>query len=111
MAGFEGGAAAAKGEGEGGDGNGEADSDGGVAEFSSSLGQRQRSHIVRRARAGGIRVIVCSDGMARGMDLEGVGLVVNYDVPSQPKTYVHRWKSRAYIRRFNGMTMFVRALR
>lgn len=91
MAGFEGDAAAAAKEGgEGAGGDGEADSDGGVAEFSSSLGQRQRSHIVRRARAGGIRVIVCSDGMARGMDLEGVGLVVNYDVPSQPKTYVHR---------------------
>ncbi|CAM9790880.1 unnamed protein product [Scytosiphon promiscuus] len=63
---------------------------GGVAEFSSSLGQRQRSHIIRRARAGAVRVIVCSDGMARGMDLDSVGLVVNYDVPSQPKTYVHR---------------------
>ncbi|CAM9288278.1 unnamed protein product, partial [Hapterophycus canaliculatus] len=63
---------------------------GGVAEFSSSLGQRQRSHIIRRARAGAVRVIVCSDGMARGMDLDGVGLVVNYDVPSQAKTYVHR---------------------
>lgn len=35
-------------------------------------------------------MIVCSDGMARGMDLEGVGLVVNYDVPSHAKTYVHR---------------------
>lgn len=72
------------------DGGDDVDSDGGVAEFSSSLGQRQRSHIIRRARAGAVRVIVCSDGMARGMDLDGVGLVVNYDVPSQPKTYVHR---------------------
>lgn len=67
-----------------------AESDGGVAEFSSSLGQRHRNRIVRRARDGTIRVIVCSDGMARGMDLEGVGIVVNYDVPSQAKTYVHR---------------------
>ena len=61
-----------------------------MAEFSSSLEQRQRSRIIRRARAGDIQVIVCSDGMARGMDLEGVGLVVNYDVPSHAKTYVHR---------------------
>ncbi|CAM9675968.1 unnamed protein product [Ectocarpus fasciculatus] len=71
-------------------GDGNDDGDGGVAEFSSSLGQRQRSSIIRRARAGAVRVIVCSDGMARGMDLDGVGLVVNYDVPSQAKTYVHR---------------------
>lgn len=66
------------------------DYDGGVAEFSSSLGQRHRNRIVKRAREGLVRVIVCSDGMARGMDLEGVGLVVNYDVPSHAKTYVHR---------------------
>ena len=66
------------------------DADGGVAEFSSNLGQKQRSRIIRRARTGAVRVIVCSDGMARGMDLDGVGLVVNYDVPSQAKTYVHR---------------------
>lgn len=66
------------------------DTDGGVAEFSSSLSQKQRSRIIRRARVGAVRVIVCSDGMARGMDLDGVGLVVNYDVPSQAKTYVHR---------------------
>ncbi|CAB1116568.1 unnamed protein product [Ectocarpus sp. CCAP 1310/34] len=71
-------------------GDGNDDGDGGVAEFSSSLGQRQRSSIIRAARAGAVRVIVCSDGMARGMDLDGVGLVVNYDVPSQAKTYVHR---------------------
>ncbi|CAM9477015.1 unnamed protein product [Ectocarpus sp. 6 AP-2014] len=71
-------------------GDGNDDGDGSVAEFSSSLGQRQRSSIIRRARAGAVRVIVCSDGMARGMDLDGVGLVVNYDVPSQAKTYVHR---------------------
>lgn len=72
-----------------GDGE-EANLDGGVAEFSSGLGQRQRSDIIERARAGLVRVIVCSDGMARGMDLEGVGLVINYDVPLHPKTYVHR---------------------
>lgn len=94
-AGFEGVAARAEAERGGEDGvlNTDVDvddADGGVAEFSSSLGQRQRSRIVRRARAGTVRVIVCSDGMARGMDLDGVGLVVNYDVPSQAKTYVHR---------------------
>ncbi|CAM9910879.1 unnamed protein product, partial [Discosporangium mesarthrocarpum] len=64
--------------------------DGGVAEFSSQLSQKQRTRIVKRARSGDLCVIVCSDGMARGMDLEGVGLVVNYDVPSHAKTYIHR---------------------
>ena len=35
-------------------------------------------------------VLVCSDAMARGMDLPSVDLVVNYDAPSHIKTYVHR---------------------
>ena len=36
------------------------------------------------------RILVCSDGMSRGMDLEYVTLVINYDVPGFAKTYVHR---------------------
>jgi ATP-dependent RNA helicase DDX51/DBP6 len=61
-----------------------------VAEFSSGLTQKQRGALVRRAAAGQLRVIVCSDGMARGMDIAGVACVVNYDAPSHPRTYVHR---------------------
>lgn len=37
-----------------------------------------------------VRVLVSSDGMARGIDLPNVAVVVNYDVPSHAKTYVHR---------------------
>ena len=36
------------------------------------------------------QVLVCSDGMARGIDLPHVSLVVNYDAPSEARTYVHR---------------------
>ena len=35
-------------------------------------------------------VIVCSDSMARGLDIDSVSNVVNYDVPVFAKTYVHR---------------------
>ncbi|KAL3816182.1 hypothetical protein ACHAXA_007300 [Cyclostephanos tholiformis] len=65
-----------------------------VAEFSSSIGAKQRSAILRRCRSSDseekISVLVCSDGMARGMDLPSVSLVINYDVPAFAKTYVHR---------------------
>ena len=37
-----------------------------------------------------IQVLVCSDQMARGMDVEGVSCVVNYDPPRQYQTYLHR---------------------
>lgn len=37
-----------------------------------------------------LQVLVCSDQMARGMDVEGVSCVVNYDPPRQYQTYLHR---------------------
>eukprot|EP00808_Paulinella_micropora_P002693 g3659.t1 len=61
-----------------------------VAKFSSDLSQDMRSKVVRRFRRGKLRVLVCSDAMARGMDIENVTLIINYDVPVHVKTYLHR---------------------
>jgi ATP-dependent RNA helicase DDX51/DBP6 len=64
-----------------------------VAECSSSLSQRQKSQLVQDCNdpnSNRPRILVCSDGMSRGMDLEYVTLVINYDVPGFAKTYVHR---------------------
>jgi ATP-dependent RNA helicase DDX51/DBP6 len=65
-----------------------------VVEFSSSISAKQRAAILRRCRSSDakqkVSVIVCSDGMSRGMDLPSVSLVINYDVPAFAKTYVHR---------------------
>lgn len=41
-------------------------------------------------RSGQVQVLVASDAMTRGMDVADVALVVNYDAPVYPKTYVHR---------------------
>jgi len=61
-----------------------------VAEFSSGLSQQARTKILSRFRRGVLQLIVCSDAMARGMDLSNVDTVINYDVPSYIQTYVHR---------------------
>ena len=65
-----------------------------IVEFSSSISAKQRAAILRRCRSSDaklkVSVIVCSDGMSRGMDLPSVSLVINYDVPAFAKTYVHR---------------------
>lgn len=42
------------------------------------------------AQSGAARVLVASDALTRGMDVAGVGAVVNYDAPAFAKTYVHR---------------------
>jgi ATP-dependent RNA helicase DDX51/DBP6 len=66
-----------------------------VAEFSSALTQKQRAKLMKQcnepsASVQRVKVIVCSDGMSRGMDISSVTAVINYDVPSFAKTYVHR---------------------
>lgn len=48
------------------------------------------SKTLRRFREGEIQVLVSSDAMTRGMDVEGVRSIINYDMPMYIKTYIHR---------------------
>ena len=52
--------------------------------------QNQRQRTLAGFRAGRTRVLVATDLAARGIDIDGIGLVVNYDLPNVPETYVHR---------------------
>ena len=52
--------------------------------------QGQRVAALEAFRHGQTRVLVATDIAARGIDVEGISLVVNYDVPNQPMDYVHR---------------------
>jgi ATP-dependent RNA helicase DeaD len=54
------------------------------------LSQEQRDRVLRRFRDGASEVLVATDVAARGLDIEGVSHVVNFDVPSSPDAYVHR---------------------
>ena len=61
-----------------------------ATEFSSSVPSKQRSLALERLKSGETRVLIASDAMARGMDVEGVSVVINYDPPANIKGYVHR---------------------
>jgi ATP-dependent RNA helicase DeaD len=52
--------------------------------------QNQRDRVVGRLRAGTLDLVVATDLAARGLDIEQLTHVVNYDVPSAPEAYVHR---------------------
>ncbi len=52
--------------------------------------QNARVRAIEAFRSGEIRVLVASDIAARGIDIDGVSHVVNFDVPNEPETYVHR---------------------
>jgi ATP-dependent RNA helicase RhlE len=52
--------------------------------------QSQRVHALEAFRTGGFRVLVATDIAARGIDVKDVSHVVNFDVPHEPETYIHR---------------------
>ncbi|MED7929831.1 DEAD/DEAH box helicase [Nonomuraea sp. LP-02] len=61
-----------------------------VAAVHGDLGQGQREQALRAFRNGKIDVLVATDVAARGIDIDDVTHVVNYDCPTEDKTYVHR---------------------
>ncbi len=54
------------------------------------MDQNQRDRVVGRLRAGTLDLVVATDLAARGLDIDSLTHVVNYDVPSAPESYVHR---------------------
>jgi ATP-dependent RNA helicase DeaD len=54
------------------------------------MDQQQRDRVMGRLRGGSLNLLVATDVAARGLDVEQLTHVVNYDVPSAPESYVHR---------------------
>ncbi|MBN1356897.1 DEAD/DEAH box helicase [bacterium] len=52
--------------------------------------QSARTRALDEFKTGGIRVLVATDIAARGLDVEGISHVINYDLPEDPETYIHR---------------------
>ena len=61
-----------------------------VAEFSSSISAKERASTLKKFIDGKIDVLVTSDMMARGLDLENVQYVISYDIPANETGYIHR---------------------
>src|SRR5579875_3485485 len=61
-----------------------------VATVHGDLGQGQRERALRAFRSGKVDVLVATDVAARGLDVEDVTHVVNYECPEDEKTYLHR---------------------
>lgn len=61
-----------------------------VAAIHGDKDQDQREKSLNRFREGKIKVLVATDVAARGIDIPAISHVVNYDIPSDPESYVHR---------------------
>jgi ATP-dependent RNA helicase DeaD len=54
------------------------------------LSQSQRDRVMKKFRDGNLDILIATDVAARGLDIENVNYVINYDIPSDPESYVHR---------------------
>ena len=61
-----------------------------AAEMHSDLDQNKREEVMNEFRAGKIDILVATDIVARGIDIDDIAMVVNYDVPREAEDYVHR---------------------
>ena len=61
-----------------------------VAVLNGDVPQNQRERTVERLRSGSVDILVATDVAARGLDVDRIGLVINYDMPFDSEAYVHR---------------------
>ncbi|XP_014217080.1 eukaryotic initiation factor 4A-I [Copidosoma floridanum] len=61
-----------------------------VSAMHGDMEQRERDVIMRLFRTGSSRVLITTDLLARGIDVQQVSLVINYDLPSNRENYIHR---------------------
>ena len=61
-----------------------------VDEYHGNLSQMQRERLVKRFRDGKVKMVVATDIAARGLDVQDLTHVINYDLPDNTETYIHR---------------------
>jgi translation initiation factor 4A len=54
------------------------------------MDQKQRELLMKEFRSGSSRVLITTDLLARGIDVQQVSLVINYDLPTNRENYIHR---------------------
>ncbi len=61
-----------------------------VEEIHSDLSQGEREEVMNRFKSKQVRILVATDIISRGIDVEDIDMVINYDVPNDAEDYVHR---------------------
>ena len=71
------------------------------------MNQRERESVIRRLKAGKIEIVVATDVAARGLDVEQITHVINYDIPWDVEAYVHRIGRTGRAGRSGMATLFI----
>lgn len=61
-----------------------------VASMHGEMDQQKREIVMKQFRSGAVRVLITTDLLARGIDVQQVSLVINYELPTQKENYIHR---------------------
>jgi len=61
-----------------------------VSSTHGDISQQERNVILEEFRTGSSRVLITTDLLARGIDVQQVSLVINFDLPKDPECYLHR---------------------
>lgn len=61
-----------------------------IAAIHSDLEQEQRNEALRNFKNRSLQIVVATDVLSRGIDIDSIGMVINYDVPRDAEDYVHR---------------------
>lgn len=61
-----------------------------VSVMHGEMEQKQREIVMQQFRQGSVRVLITTDLLARGIDVQQVGLVINYELPGNKENYIHR---------------------
>lgn len=78
-----------------------------VSALHGDMEQRERDLIMKQFRSGSSRVLITTDILARGIDVQQVSLVINYDLPSNRENYIHRYTIQyAFIEYFKMIVEF-----
>jgi ATP-dependent RNA helicase DeaD len=61
-----------------------------AAAINGDMSQTNREKVIRRIKSGSLDIVVATEVAARGLDVERISHVINYDIPLDPESYVHR---------------------
>ena len=61
-----------------------------ISSIHGEMTQTERNNIMQEFRNGSSRILISTDLLSRGIDVQQVSLVINYDVPNNPESYIHR---------------------
>ncbi len=77
-----------------------------VAPLNGEMNQATRERTIKRLKSGSIDILVATDVAARGLDVERISLVINYDIPGDSEAYIHRIGRTGRVGRYGKAILF-----